>query len=134
MLKTTLIALAVLALAPAAAVAQDPHRTETVRFAKGASSKTVTGAIRGDQDIAYALDVRAGRTIKVTLKTSNASAYFNVVAPGVDDALFIGSSSGTTFVGKAPVSGPHKVIVYLMRNAARRNEVANYTLTFGVAP
>jgi hypothetical protein len=131
MLKPALIALALLAFAPAA-VAQDPYRTETVRFAKGASSKTLTGAIRGDQGVNYLLDVRAGQTIKVTMKTSNASAYFNVVAPGVDDALFIGSSSGTNFVGKAPVSGPHKIIVYLMRNAARRNEVANYTLTFGV--
>ena len=131
MLKPLLIAAALLALAPAA-VAQDPYRTETVRFTKGVSSKTLNGAIRADQGVNYVLDVRAGQTIKVTMKTSNASAYFNVIAPGVDDPLFIGSTSGTTFVGKAPVSGPHKVIAYLMRNAARRNEVANYTLTFGV--
>ncbi len=131
MLKTALIALAVLAVSPAIA-AQDPHRTETVRFAKGTSARTVTGAIRGDQDVSYVLDVRAGQTIKVTMKTSNASAYFNVVAPGVDDALFVGSISGTTYVGKAAVSGPHKVIVYLMRNAARRNEAANYRLAFSV--
>lgn len=130
MLKTALFAAALLAFTPAIA-AQDPHRTETVKFAKGASAKTITGAIRADQDVSYVLAVRAGQTIMVTLKTSNASAYFNVVAPGVDDPLFIGSTSGTTFVGKAPVSGPHKVIVYLMRNAARRDETANYTLTIG---
>lgn len=128
----TLLAAALCLAAPPSTMADDYHRTEDVQFAKGTSSKTITGSIKGDQDLTYVLRVKAGQTIKVSMKTSNASAYFNVVAPGVDDALFVGSASGSTFTGKAPVAGPHRIIVYLMRNAARRNETANFTLTIGV--
>jgi hypothetical protein len=46
--------------------------------------------------------------------------------------MFIGSSEGNRFSGPLTVSGRHVVQVYLMRNAARRNEVANYILTIGV--
>ena len=46
--------------------------------------------------------------------------------------MFIGSTSGNRFSGPLTMSGRHVVQVYLMRNAARRNEVANYTLTIGV--
>jgi hypothetical protein len=42
--------------------------------------------------------------------------------------MFIGSTSGKQFEGMLPASGDYKVRVYLMRNAARRDEVANYRL------
>jgi hypothetical protein len=65
----------------------------------------------------------------VTLKTSNASNYFNVIAPDAGEALFVGSASGGEFTGALPASGDYTIRVYLMRNAARRNEAGNYTLT-----
>ncbi len=102
-----------------------------VSFAKGASSATLKGSIKGDQDHSYLVDVRAGQTLTVDFKPSNAAAYFNVTAPGADSAMFIGSTSGNRFSGPVTVSGSHVVQVYLMRNAARRNETANYTLTIG---
>ncbi len=46
--------------------------------------------------------------------------------------MFIGSTEGNRFSGPLTASGRHTVQVYLMRNAARRGEVANYTLTIGV--
>ena len=103
-----------------------------VAFAKGTSSQTLKGSIKGDQDHNYVVDARAGQTLTVDFKPTNASAYFNVTAPGADSAMFIGSTSGNHFSGPLTVSGRHVVQVYLMRNAARRNEVANYTLTIGV--
>lgn len=103
-----------------------------VSFAKGANSQTLKGSIKGDQSRDYIVDARAGQTLTVEFKPSNASAYFNVIAPGADSAMFIGSTEGNRFSGPLTTSGPHKVQVYLMRNAARRNEVANYTLTIGV--
>ena len=102
-----------------------------VAFAKGASSATLTGSIKGDQDHRYIVDARAGQTLTVDFKPTNASAYFNVTAPGADSAMFIGSTSGNRFSGPLTVSGPHVVQVYLMRSAARRNETANYTITIG---
>ena len=103
-----------------------------VSFAKGTSSQTLKGSIKGDQDHNYVVDARAGQTLTVDFKPTNASAYFNVTAPGADSAMFIGSTSGNRFSGPLTVSGRHVVQVYLMRNAARRNETANYTLTIGV--
>lgn len=113
-------------------VAQAQVRTDRVQFAKGASSKTITGSIKGDESVDYLVGARAGQTLSVTLKPGNASNYFNVLPPGSDTALFVGSSSGNTYSGRLPANGDYRVRVYLMRNAARRNEAANYTLTIGV--
>lgn len=103
-----------------------------VSFAKGASSQTLKGSIKGDQSRDYIVDARAGQTLTVDFKPSNASAYFNVIAPGADSAMFIGSTEGNRFSGPLTASGRHTVQVYLMRNAARRNETSDYTITIGV--
>jgi hypothetical protein len=103
-----------------------------VSFAKGTSSQTLKGSIKGDQSRDYIVDARAGQTMTVDFKPSNASAYFNVIAPGADSAMFIGSTEGNRFSGPLTASGRHTVQVYLMRNAARRGEVANYSITIGV--
>ena len=42
--------------------------------------------------------------------------------------MFVGSTSGNQFEGRLPASGDYKVRVYLMRSAARRDEIANYRL------
>jgi len=124
----TAVATAGLALAQPAMAQQQT----IVSFAKGTSSQTLKGSIKGDQDHDYVVDARAGQTLTVDFKPSNASAYFNVIAPGADSAMFIGSTEGNRFSGRLTTSGRHTVQVYLMRNAARRNEVANYTITIGV--
>ncbi len=132
MLARTLAALCLLTVAAPAlapAFAQDGARTETVHFAKGTSSKAIKGSIKGYQAVNYKVGVAAGQTLKVDLKTSNASSYFNITAPGAQAAMFIGSTSGNSASVKIPSSGDYTVQVYLMRNAARRNETASYTLT-----
>jgi hypothetical protein len=105
-----------------------------VQFAAGKSSATVKGSLSGYKTIDYRLGAKAGQTMTVSLKTTNAANYFNLIAPGETDvALFIGSSSGNHFRGSLPADGDYTVRVYLMRSAARRNEKANYTLTVGIA-
>ena len=42
--------------------------------------------------------------------------------------MFIGSTSGNQFEGSLPASGDYKLRVYMMRSAARRDEVAKYRL------
>lgn len=126
------LATLMLAAGAATATAQDPARTERVQFAPGTSSKTLKGRIQGDASVNYLVNARAGQTLRIELSTSNASNYFNVWAPGADEALFIGSNSGAQFEGVLPASGDFRIDVYLYRNAARRNEVADYTLTVAV--
>jgi len=107
--------------------------TRPVHFAKGASSTTMKGTLKGDQTIDYKLRARAGQTIHVALTTSNDSNYFNVLPPGSkDEAIFVGSTSGNDWTEQLTADGEYTVRIYLMRNAARRGETARYTLTVGV--
>jgi hypothetical protein len=115
-------------LVSAAALADD-IRTERVQFHKGANSATVEGTIKGYASVDYVLGARKGQSMNVSMATDNTANYFNILAPGSnDEAMFIGSTSGNQFEGTLPANGDYKVRVYLMRNAARRDEVAKYRL------
>jgi hypothetical protein len=129
----TAAALAISAMAiPFATIAQAPSvKPERVMFAKGASSKAIKGTIKGDKSRLFVVNLRAGQKISVKLVSSNASNYFNVTAPGAQQAMFIGSTSGNTMQDVVPSSGDYSIDLYLMRNAARRNETANFTITIG---
>jgi len=114
-----------LLLAASAAAQQQTN----VVFPHDRPTVTLTGQIKGNADHDYLVNARAGQLLTVDFKPTNASAYVNVIAPGSNgEALFVGSSSGNHFAGPVPADGSYRVLVYLMRNAARRNEVARYTL------
>ena len=131
--RVLLSALAFLLLISFPAAQADEILTQAVRFAKGQSSATIEGTVKGYQTIDYTLRARAGQNMNVTLKTSNGANYFNVLPPGSnDEAIFVGSSDGNDWAGVLPADGDYKIRVYLMRSAARRNEVASYTLTVGI--
>jgi hypothetical protein len=127
-LSLTGLAIAGLALAQPALA----QRQTVVSVAKSTGSQTLQGSIKGGQEHSYVVSARAGQTLTVEFKPSNASAYFNVIAPGADAAMFVGSSKGNRFSDVLPISGPYRVQVYLMRNAARRGEVATYRINIGV--
>lgn len=103
-----------------------------VKFPRGASGTSIDGTIRGSDGVRYLVDVAAGQTMSVQLDTDNPGNYFNITAPGASQALFIGSVSGNSTSFQIPSSGKYEINVYLMRNAARRNERANYELTIYV--
>jgi hypothetical protein len=132
-MKLLLAATAVLALVspPAWAQPAPPHQ-ERVTFAKGSSSATITGQLKGDADIDYLVRAAAGQTLTVELKASNRSNYFNVLPPGSADVAMYAAQTGDPYTGVLPADGDYKVRVYLMRNAARRNETSAYTLTIRV--
>ncbi len=68
-----------------------------------------------------------------TIEVRTARSGF-VARPGeTEAAMFVGSTSGDQFEGVLPESGDYRVRVYLMRNAARRDEVANYRLEMIIA-
>ncbi|MER2555285.1 MAG: hypothetical protein ABTQ28_18675 [Thauera sp.] len=125
--------LAFLCLIVAPVVLADEIRTQAVHFAKGHSSATIEGSIKGYQTVDYTLRAKAGQNMSATLKTGNGANYFNVLPPGSEDeAIFVGSSGGNEWTGTLPADGEYKLRVYLMRSAARRNETASYTLTVTV--
>lgn len=114
------------------ALAQDPVRRVDVSFAQGTSGASYSGSIIGYESVDYFLSASGGQRMGIEMSTSNASNYFNVWPPGGDTAIFVGSSSGDQFNGIVPRSGEYRVQVFLMRNAARRNETANFTLKFAI--
>lgn len=133
LLSARRVAAGLLAAGFACAAAATPIETRPIQFAKGASSATVKGTIKGDQTVDYTLRARAGQIMSVKLATRHSANYFNVLPPGSDGvAIFVGSSGGNEWSGALPTDGEYTVRVYLMRSAARRNESASYTLTVGV--
>jgi len=108
-------------------------RQEKVQFAKGASSAVIKGQLKGDAMVDYVVRAAAGQTLSVKLQKTNAQNYFNVMPPGsTGSAMFVGDS-GENYTGVLPADGDYIVRVYLMRPAARRGEVSNYTLTVGAS-
>lgn len=133
-MRTLLAAAAALALAfPLGAAAQPaPPRQERVAFAKGESSATIKGQLKGGADVDYVVRAAAGQTISVSMKVSNRSNYFNVLPPGSADVAMYAAQTGEPYSAMLPADGDYTVRVYLVRAAARRNEVSNYELTISV--
>jgi hypothetical protein len=128
---TVIVAAAV--LAPVTHADAQRIRAEQVQFKKGEAGATLKGKIKGDEIVDYELRAAAGQSLVVLFKPGNPSAYFNVLPPGSDLAVFVGSSSGNRFEGYLPADGIYTIRVYLMRSAARRNESASYTLDVGLS-
>ena len=122
-----------ISLQPGGGIAQTAIERQRLTFRAGADSSLVQGLLKGDQTVDYILRAGAGQTLTVDLKGSNPQNYFNVIAAGTDNALFIGSSSGNSFRGLLPSDGDVKVRVYLMRPAARRQEASRYSLRIGIS-
>lgn len=116
-------------LAASESLAASEIRTERVHFKKGESSAVIEAAIKGYETVDYVLGARAGQYMNVSLATKHGATYFNILAPGENEvAMFIGNINGNQYEGTLPADGDYKIRVYMMRSAARRNEVAHYRL------
>ncbi|SDF56773.1 MULTISPECIES: hypothetical protein [unclassified Duganella] len=120
----------VLTSVPAEAAGQlARHMTE---LSGAPQTKTMRGKLRGHDTADYTIRLRQGQSLTVTLKTNLRSNYFNVSGPGEGDALFVGARDGARYSAKVAQDGDYKISVYLMANAARRDERANFTLKIAV--
>lgn len=128
--RASLLAAALLFASPAWSA--DPVHKEKVELSASQGTHSIKGKIKGYARAEYSVIGKAGQTLSVKLHTRQPSNYFNIRQAGRDEALFIGSTSGNTYEAKLPADGEYTVQVYLMRNAARRNAVASYTLEMGL--
>lgn len=109
-------------------------RAQRVQFAQGATSAVVEGSIKGYEIRDYVLGAKEGQSMNVSMATDNSANYFNILAPGESEvAIFNGSMAQNQYEGILPASGDYKVRVYLVRSAARRDEVARYRLEMIIA-
>ena len=108
------------------AQATDGIKTQAVQFKKGESGATLKGSIKGDQTLAIPW-LPKGLRMVVTLQGSS-STDFNVLPPGSDEAIFIGSTLGNTFDGELPAKGNYTIRVYQMGSAAKSSKAHAFTL------
>ena len=97
MTTRALAALAALVLAGSvlAAEGQPAPRKERVTFAKGASSATINGTLKGGADVDYLVRAAAGQTLEVKVQGTNAQNYFNVLPPGsANVAMYVSETDG----------------------------------------
>jgi hypothetical protein len=131
-----LLAMAVAATTAGSALAQRDIRSERIQFKKGASSAIVNGRIKGYDTVDYLIGARKGQTANISLATKHTATYFNILAPGKTDEAFFNGSLSTSlnqFEGVLPADGTYRVRVYMMRAAARRNEVASFRLEVAIS-
>lgn len=111
----------------------DPDRREVrVAFVKGASAATVKGKLKGREYVDHLVTAKGGQTLTVRMEASNRMAFFNVLPPRSDEALFVGSLNGLEAKQQLPVDGTYTVRVFLERAAARRGEVTTFSLAVSV--
>jgi hypothetical protein len=123
---------ATLLLAAPALLAVAGIRQERIQFAAGATAAKIEGRLQGDEGVDYLVRARAGQKMTVALAADHTMAYFNVLPPGSEEAMFVGSVAGARLEGELPADGDYTVRVYLLRAAARRGESAKFTLDVAV--
>jgi len=99
-----------------------------VRFARGTSSTTITGAvIRGDRD-RYYVGAKRGQTMSVKITSLEKNAVFQIYFHGEEESL-PGAGDGddaTKWSGELPIDNDYVIVV----GGTRGN--ATYTLTISV--
>lgn len=124
--------LLMLALCLPSGLLSQPIEEQRVKFAAGTSGTTIQAQIAGSEMTDYLLGAGQGQTMTISFQPTNPSAYFNLMRGNGPEAIHIGSVAGNSFQGVLPASGDYRIRVYLMRNAARRNETADYTLNISI--
>ena len=103
-----------------------------VIFKQGENKAVLKGKLKGYDDVQYTLHAKQGQTLKYKISSNKNLAYINIFAPnnkpGKDEALMIGSTTGSTGKIVLPSNGEYTIQVYQMRNSARRDTVVNFSL------
>jgi len=113
------------------------QRSDTVHFPAGASHTTLKGKVRGHDYRDYVLGARSGQTMSASIKATggngNGTVYFNVLPPGSETALFVGSMSADGRASlKLPADGAYRIRVYLMGNDKDARKIVGYALQVSV--
>lgn len=126
-------ALCLLMLAACSAMPSEKPDTSPAKSAN-AQTRHCSGLIQGYETADYFFDAKQGQHLNISMASSAPAAYFNLLPPDGETALFNGSIRGNQFEGAAPQTGRYTVRIYQMRAAARRGGQADYRLTIILAP
>jgi hypothetical protein len=101
---------------------------QKVRFAKGSSSTTISGAVVRDDRDRYYLEAKKGQTMSVKITSLEDNAVFQIFLPGEQEALS-GAGEGddaTKWSGPLPDDAEYVIVV----GGTRGN--ATYKLTVSI--
>ena len=116
---TPLLLSVLLTLGAGVGGAREDIKVERVSFERGKNNAIIESSITGYAVVDYVLGARQGQYMNVSMATNNSANYFNILAPGEDQAaIFNGSIYGNQYEGTLPESGDYKVRVYMMRRLA----------------
>jgi hypothetical protein len=129
MIRRRITAAAALLLLLAGAGAAQRQASRRVRFARGATSAVVEGAvIRGDRD-RYVVAARAGQRLRLAITSLEDNAVFQLYAPGQRPLRGAGEADDARrWSGLLPRTGDYVVVV----GGTRGN--ASYRLTVSIRP
>jgi hypothetical protein len=109
--------------------------SKSVSFAKGKSSTTISGKIKGDDTMDYVIRANAGQTLIVDIKGGKPTPYFNIMPPGSTwETVFTGSSDGFNYKGVLDKDGDWMIRVYQMGNAKDANKTNSFKLSISIPP
>lgn len=132
MTTMTLVLAALLGVFSTTALAQEAHR-EVVEFLPGQNSVSIQNTVKTGETWDFAFQANKGQTLLVLLSTDSAKNRFDLYAPGSENPIFVGASSGNKFNSKLAASGEHSVHVYLTPDAAQQTTMAKFSLDIVVA-
>ena len=98
-----------------------------IQFIPGTTSTRIHGMISGHETKEYILRASAGQTLTIAFRASNRYAYYAIRN---ENKMIFDSSAETENqpVIRLPDNADYKIIVFLMRNEARREGQADFTL------
>jgi len=107
--------------------------THPVHFAKGATSSTVKGVVKGSATEDYVLRAAGGQTMAVKLTAKSTLIYFNVLKKGSDEAVFVGSTEGKgRWSGALSTGGDYLVRVYTMGKGKEAGHSTPFSLGISI--
>ena len=127
---------------PPMAGAEDDIRLERLVFPLTEEGTTTRGHISGYGSALYRLAANGGQRMKIALDASTNQTFFTVFAPGQEpgtEGLASSIVDGpyipdiNRFDGILPTTGRYQILVYQMRNAARKGLTSRYTLTVSIS-
>lgn len=127
----TFAATIILIAAQSALAQKEANQVWDIEFKKGDHGKTISSSIKGDDDVDYNVKTSDGQVLHILFFVKSGSCYMNVFEPRrLEEAVFIGSTSGNEFGASPTKAGVYKIQVYQMRASARRNETCKYSISF----
>lgn len=89
--------------------------------------QSYSSSLTGDRTVEFIVPGKAGQTLTVTMMT-DASTFFDVIAPDMAQPLFVGGAEGREFSAVLYIDGAYRLRVYMLGVDAESGKTGNFVL------